>query len=106
MVLGVAPSFSRPRVSNDNPYSESLFCTMRYRPAYPSSCFESMEHAQEWVDCFVNWYNSKHLHSAIHFITPDDRHYGRENQILENRHQVYKKAQNCMPNRWSGKTRK
>jgi len=103
--LGVAPSFSRPRVSNDNPYSESLFRTMKYRPAYPSSCFESMEHAQEWVDYFVNWYNSKHLHSAIRFVTPDDRHYGRENQILENRHQVYKKSQNCMPNRWSGKTR-
>ena len=103
--LGVAPSFSRPSVSNDNPYSESLFRTMKYRPEYPSSCFESIEHAQKWVDDFVNWYNSEHLHSAIRFVTPDDRHYGYEDQILKNRHQVYKESQKRMPNRWSGKTR-
>jgi putative transposase len=103
--LGVTPSFSRPSVSNDNPYSESLFRTMKYRPEYPSSCFESIEQAQQWVDGFVHWYNTEHLHSSIRFVTPDDRHYGREDQLLSNRHRVYEEAKKRMPDRWSGKTR-
>jgi transposase InsO family protein len=103
--LGVTASFSRPSVSNDNPYSESLFRTMKYRPEYPSQPFESIEQAQSWVDEFVIWYNTEHLHSAIRFITPDDRHYGREKQILANRHQVYENARRRHPNRWSGGTR-
>lgn len=103
--LGVTASFSRPRVSNDNPYSESLFRTMKYRPGYPSKPFESIEQAQGWVDDFVLWYNTVHLHSAISFITPDDRHYGREERILVKRHQVYEKAQRRHPSRWSGQTR-
>jgi transposase InsO family protein len=103
--LGVIPSFSRPMVSDDNPYSESLFRTMKYRPEYPSGAFESLEHAQGWVDEFVRWYNTCHLHSAIRFVTPDDRHYGREDQILANRQQVYQKARCLHPNRWSGNTR-
>jgi transposase InsO family protein len=103
--LGVIPSFSRPRVSNDNPFSESLFRTMKYRPEYPSKPFSSIEEAQLWVDGFVHWYNSEHLHSSIRFVTPDDRHYGREDQILYERHRVYEEAKNRMPNRWSGSTR-
>lgn len=103
--LGVIPSFSRPSVSNDNPYSESLFRTMKYRPEYPSKPFPSMEDAQHWVDGFVHWYNTEHLHSSIRFVTPDDRHYGRENHILSERHCVYKKAKKRHPNRWSGETR-
>ncbi|MCP4720742.1 MAG: IS3 family transposase [Desulfobacteraceae bacterium] len=103
--LGVTPSFSRPRVSNDNPFSESLFRTMKYRPEYPSKPFSSIEEAQLWVDGFVHWYNSEHLHSSIRFVTPDDRHSGREDQILSERHRVYEEAKKRMPNRWSGSTR-
>lgn len=103
--LGVIPSFSRPMVSDDNPYSEALFRTMKYRPEYPSGAFESVEQAQQWVDQFVSWYNTCHLHSAIRFVTPDDRHYGREEQILANRRAVYEKARRRHPNRWSRQTR-
>ena len=103
--LGVIPSFSRPGVSNDNPYSESLFRTMKYRPDYPAKPFESIEQAQSWVDGFVFWYNTQHLHSSIRFVTPDDRHFGREEQLLENRRKVYEKARRRNPNRWSKKIR-
>ena len=103
--LGVIPSFSRPSVSNDNPYSESLFRTMKYRPEYPSKPFESVEQAQVWVDAFVSWYNTEHLHSAVRFVTPDDRHCGREEQILANRQKVYEQARNSNPERWSGQIR-
>jgi putative transposase len=103
--LGVIPSFSRPRVSDDNPYSESLFRTMKYRPEYPSKPFETIEKAQAWVDGFVQWYNTMHLHSAIRFVTPDERHYSQEEKILARRHLVYEAARHRNPNRWSGKTR-
>ena len=99
--LGVTPSFSRPSVSNDNPYSESLFRTMKYRPEYPSKPFENVEQAQSWVDGFVFWYNTQHLHSSIRFVTPDGRHFGREGHILTNRRKVYEKARGRNPNRWS-----
>ncbi len=99
--LGVTPSFSRPSVSNDNPYSESLFRTMKYRPEYPSQPFENVEQAQSWVDGFVFWYNTQHLHSSIRFVTPDDRHFGREKHILTNRRKVYEKARSRNPIRWS-----
>ena len=99
--LGVVPSFSRPSVSNDNPYSESLFRTMKYRPEYPSKPFKSIDHAQSWIDKFVFWYNTQHLHSSIRFVTPDDRHFGCEKHILTNRRKVYEKARSRNPNRWS-----
>jgi transposase InsO family protein len=103
--LGVTPSFSRPNVSNDNPYSEALFRTMKYRPEYPSRPFETIEQAQSWIDQFVFWYNTRHLHSSIRFITPDDRHYGREQAILANRQKVYAEARQRNSKRWSKKTR-
>jgi putative transposase len=103
--LGVVPSFSRPSVSNDNPYSESLFRTMKYRPEYPSQPFCTIEEAQAWVDGFVHWYNDEHFHSAIRFVTPNNRHYGREAQVLTKRHRVYQEAKQRTPNRWSGQTR-
>ena len=103
--LGVATSFSRPSVSNDNPYSESLFRTMKYRPAYPSGAFESIDAAREWVAAFVRWYNTEHLHSSIRFVTPDDRHSGRDLAILELRHEIYEGARARHPERWSGNTR-
>jgi transposase InsO family protein len=103
--LGVATSFSRPRVSDDNPYSEALFRTLKYRPEYPKRPFESIEEAIAWVAGFVRWYNEEHLHSEISFVTPSDRHAGRDAEILKNRTEVYEQARKKNPSRWSGKTR-
>lgn len=103
--LGVIASFSRPGVSDDNPYSEALFRTMKYRPNYPSRPFASIQEAREWLAGFVAWYNTEHLHSAIRFVTPDDRHFGRQEAILDNRKAVYEKARRRHPERWAGATR-
>lgn len=103
--LGVIPSFSRPSVSNDNPYSESLFRTLKYRPEYPEKAFENLLDARSWADNFVHWYNKQHLHSGIKFVTPEDRHNSNDLKILSNRHFVYQKAKSRNPERWSGKTR-
>jgi len=103
--LGVVPSFSRPGVSNDNPFSESLFRTLKYRPEYPSRPFASEFEAQRWVDAFVHWYNTAHQHSEIRFVTPDDRHYGREAAKLNKRKEVYEQARQRNPGRWTRQTR-
>jgi transposase InsO family protein len=104
--LGIVPSFSRPRVSDDNPYSESLFRTMKYRPGYPRRPFASLDEARTWVASFVDWYNSEHLHSAIGFVTPAERHAGRDAQILERRRAVYEAARRRRPERWTRHVRK
>jgi len=103
--LGIMASFSRPRVSNDNAYSEALFRTCKYRPDYSSSGFETIEDARSWVGQFVFWYNDIHRHSAIRFVTPNQRHRGEDRQILEARKLVYEKAKSRNRNRWSGATR-
>lgn len=103
--LGVVPSFSRPRVSDDNPFSEALFKTLKYCPAFPAKPFASIEEANAWVEKFVSWYNNIHLHSGIKFVTPASRHAMKDGVILENRKRVYEEARNKNPNRWSGKTR-
>lgn len=103
--LGVCPSFSRPSVSNDNPYSESLFRTLKYRPEYPETPFSDISAARDWVSGFVAWYNNEHLHSAIKFVTPAKRHVGDDAVILDNRKSVYLKAQKQHPERWSGDIR-
>ena len=103
--LGVIPSFSRPRISNDNPYSESLFRTLKYRPEYPNKPFENIYEARVWANRFIHWYNTEHLHSSIHFVTPEDRHNSRDIKILANRHDVYQEAKLKNPERWSGKTK-
>jgi putative transposase len=103
--LGVVPSFSRPSVSNDNPYSESLFGTMKYTPAYPLKPFEDLTAARDWVHRFVRWYNEEHHHSGIRFVTPDQRHSGEEREILDKRKAVYEMAKAQNPKRWSGNTR-
>jgi transposase InsO family protein len=103
--LGVVASFSRPRVSDDNAYSEALFRTLKYRPEYPSGPFTSLEEARRWVAAFVLWYNTEHRHSAIRFVTPEERHTGREKEILKQRHLVYERARRRHPERWSGSTR-
>jgi hypothetical protein len=103
--LGVLRSFSRPRVSNDNPYSESLFRTVKFRPDYPSRPFASKAEACEWVAAFVDWYNHRHRHSGIKFVTPHQRHSGTAIAICRERTQVYEKARQAHPNRWSQSTR-
>lgn len=103
--LGIVASFSRPSVSDDNPFIESLFRTLKYRPEYPHKPFETIEAARAWVTGFVAWYNAEHRHSGIRFVTPDQRHDGRENDVLANRVGVYERARRKHPNRWSRGTR-
>ena len=104
-VLGMIPSFSRPHVSNDNPFSESLFRTLKYVPNFPTQPFPSIEAARAWVTTFVRWYNGRHLHSGIQFVTPDDRYQGRDAAILAQRHATYAAAKAKHPERWAGATR-
>ena len=105
-MLGIRPSFGRPSVSNDNPYSESLFKTLKYRPDYPvEKPFERLEEALKWVFSFTGWYNEEHRHSAIKFVTPAQRHRGEDREILNRRDRIYQEAQKKNPERWSGKTR-
>jgi len=103
--LGVLRSFSRPRVSNDNPYSESLFRTAKYRPDYPRRPFASKEEACRWVASFVDWYNDRHRHSGIKFVTPQQRHSGQAVAICRHRAAVYEQARQRNPRRWSRSTR-
>ncbi|MFC3377334.1 IS3 family transposase [Rugamonas sp. CCM 8940] len=103
--LGIMPSFSRPRVSNDNPFAESLFRTCKYRPNYPRKPFESVEQARAWTQQFVQWYNHQHKHSGLKFVTPAQRHGGQADAILRHREQVYEAAKQRCPERWSGATR-
>jgi putative transposase len=103
--LGVVPSFSRPGVSDDNPYVESLFRTMKYRPEYPSRSFASLQDAEAWVNRFVLWYNDEHRHSSIGFVTPGQRHRGDDVLILQKRAAVYEAARGRNPQRWSGACR-
>jgi len=87
--LGVLRSFSRPRVSNDNPYSESLFRTVKYRPNYPNRPFRSKEEACQWVSSFIDWYNHQH------------RHCGKAIEICRRRARVYELARIANPKRLS-----
>ena len=103
--LGITPSYSRPRVSNDNPFSEALFRTCKYRPDWPTKGFATKADAQAWVKSFAKWYNDAHLHSAIRFVTPSARHAGHDHATLANRASLYANARLQNPERWSGKTR-
>jgi transposase InsO family protein len=103
--LGVLPSFSRPRVSDDNPFPEALFRTLKYRPSYPDKPFAVIEDARRWVTAFVGWYNDEHQHSGIRFVTPSQRHGGHDVAILAQRDDVYAAARRRHPDRWSGDTR-
>lgn len=103
--LGVKPSYSRPRVSDDNAYVESLFRTAKYRPEFPERGFDSLEAARTWAAEFVRWYNHEHRHSGIRYVTPAQRHDGRDRDILAARHELYSQARDANPRRWSGNTR-
>lgn len=101
--LGVVPSFSRPSVSDDNPYSEALFRTLKYTPAWPKRPFQSLDEARQWVLTFVTWYNTEHRHSGIRFVTPQQRHEGTDTAILAARADIYEVAKANHPNRWRGR---
>jgi putative transposase len=102
--LGVIPSYSRPRVSNDNPFIESLFKTVKYTAGYPGQ-FKDIEHARTWMAKFVNWYNTEHRHSAIGYVTPHQRRSGIYKEIFEKRNNTLSNARKKNPERWSKKQR-
>jgi putative transposase len=103
--LGVKPSYSRPRVSDDNAYAESLFRTAKYRPEFPTKGFADLDAARTWAADFVRWYNVEHRHSGIRYVSPAQRHEGLDQQILAARHALYMAARARNPARWSGDTR-
>ena len=103
--LGVKPSYSRPRVSDDNAYAESLFRTAKYRPEFPSKGFADLDAARTWAAQFVRWYNVDHRHSGIRYVSPAQRHAGEDHAILAARHALYTKARELNPARWSRTTR-
>jgi len=103
--LGVKVSYSRPRVSDDNAFVESLFRTAKYRPEFPARGFADLEAARAWASAFVHWYNHEHLHSGIRYVSPADRHDGLDAQILQRRHALYLQAREDNPRRWSRHTR-
>jgi putative transposase len=103
--LGIKPSYSRPRVSDDNAYAEALFRTAKYRPDFPAKGFADLHAARAWAAEFVHWYNHDHRHSGIRYVSPAQRHAGKDRTILEARHALYEQARQRNPARWSGKTR-
>jgi putative transposase len=103
--LGVKPSYSRPRVSDDNAYAESLFRTAKYRPEFPAKGFATLQEARAWAAGFVRWYNFEHRHSGIRYVTPAQRHAGDDHAILAARHALYTEARELNPARWSRNTR-
>jgi putative transposase len=92
-------------VSNDNPFSEAQLRTLKYTPAYPDGPFASVEAARAWTAGFVAGYNGEHLHSALRFVTPQQRPQGEDHERLRRRVELYEAAKARHPTRWSGPTR-
>lgn len=103
--LGIAPSYSRPRVSDDNAFVESLFRTAKYRPGFPTEGFADLIAARQWAAHFVDWYNAEHRHSGLRYVTPAERHAGHDPHILAQRHALYQTARQRNPQRWRRNTR-
>ena len=97
--LGVTKTHSRPHVSNDNPYSESHFKTLKYRPGFPER-FGSLQDARTFCQEFFTWYNTQHHHSGIAWLTPEDMHYGRAMQTIQIRQQALDEAFTRHPERF------
>ena len=104
-MLGIAKSHSRPSVSDDNAFIEAFFRTLKYRPENPVEPFATLLQAREFADKLMSWYNQQHRHSAISFVTPNERHSGADVAILAQRKEVYEQARAKNPSRWSGQTR-
>jgi putative transposase len=103
--LGIKPSYSRPRVSDDNAFAEALLRTAKYRPEFPAQGFESLQAARVWAAEFVRWYNVEHRHSTIRYVSPQQRRTGQDQAIVAVRHTLYRQARERHPARWSGPTR-
>jgi len=103
--LGLRASYSRPRVSDDNAFVESLFRTAKYRPEFPAKGFADLQEARMWARSFVDWYNNDHKHSGIRYVSPAQRHAGADCAILAARHGVYLQARAAHPRRWARHTR-
>lgn len=89
--LGIVPSFSRPRVSDDNPFFESLFKTLKYKCGYPHH-FESIEHARNWFADFIHWYNFEHKLSGLQFITQMQKRQSKHFEFFKNRNEVIRNS--------------
>ena len=100
---GIIPSYSRPRVSNDNAYAESLFRTLKFFRTYKPNGFASLEEARAWAKCFVNYYNYEHHHRGINFLTPNERHNCDWRAILAKRQNVLEEAKLKHPERWNNR---
>ncbi len=103
--LGVVPSFSRPRVSNDNRFAEALFRTCKYTPNWQTRGFATNDDTRAWVASFTKWYNTEHRRSAVRSVTPEQRQRGNDRALLASRHQVYQLASAARPERGSSRTR-
>jgi transposase InsO family protein len=103
--LGLEPSYSRPRVSNDNAYAEALFRTAKYCPMWPEKPFNSLAEARAWVGRFVAWYNEEHRHSGLKYVTPVQRHRGLDRALLADRTTLYEAARQRNPARWASGVR-
>jgi putative transposase len=104
--LGITPSHSRPRVSNDNAHAEALFRTAKYHPTMLPAGFDSLESARQWAASFVQWYNHVHKHKSLNFVTPHHKHIGVDGALLAKRDQLYQKCRDKNPRRWiKGNTR-
>ena len=97
--LGVTKTHSRPHVSNDNPYSEAHFKTLKYRPDYPDR-FGCQQDARSWAKDFFDWYDYEHHHTALGLLTPADVHYGRAQAVIQRRQQVLQVAYQMNPKRF------
>ena len=97
--LGVTKTHSRPYVSNDNPYSEAQFKTMKYRPDYPDR-FGSLQDARAWARLFFHWYNHEHYHTGLALLTPATVHYGHAQAVLDRRQHVLQTAYAAHPERF------
>jgi putative transposase len=97
--LGVGLSYSRPRVSNDNPYSESLFKTIKYQPEYPDN-FGCVQDARQYMGNFVDWYHHRHRHSGLVYLTPEAVHHGRSDGLIHRRQDVMDAAYRLNPKRY------
>jgi putative transposase len=103
--LGIVPCFSRPRVSDDNPFIESFFKTLKYSCGYPRN-FIGLDHARKWFANFIDWYNTKHMHSGLEYVTPSQKRTGQHHAIFSNRNEVILQAKLKHPNRWGTRSPK
>ena len=103
--LGIIPSFSRPRVSDDNPYIESFFKSVKYICGYPS-CFRTIDGARRWFADFIDWYNNSHMHSGLQYVTPAQKRSGQYISIFSERNRIINEARFAHPERWCGRMTK